>query len=330
VEGILKVLNVMAAADDIDPQIQIFVNAITDAYAGFGFSAERTVVESREIAERVRAPWRQGGPVMAETLERDIPTPHGPVRVRLYKPVKAARLPALFYNHGGGWTLFSINTHDRVMREYAARSGACVIGIEYALSPEAKFPVALEQITAVVRWFRAHGEALGINVGCMAIGGDSAGGNLAMAATLKLRDEGEPDTIKAMLLIYGGFDSEYSPEAAKRYGGDDYMLTDTEMSGFWCNYIGGTNSVENPLARPILADLAGLCPVLLTVGECDVLSEQSVRMAQRLRAAGVPVRLDIYAGATHSFIEAMSIAGISNRALDDGASWLAQIFDAVG
>lgn len=319
----------MAAADDIDPQIRKFVDAINDAYAGYGFSGERTYAESRAIAEKVRAPWRQGGPVMAETLERDIPTPRGPVRVRLHKPVKASLLPALFYNHGGGWTLFSLDTHDRVMREYAARSGACVIGIDYALAPEAKFPVALEQITAVVRWFAAHGKELGIDSSRMAIGGDSAGGNLAMATSLKLRDEGEGGLIKGLLLIYGGFDSTRSPEAAKRYGGEGYMLTDAECTVFWDNYIGGTEGMESPLARPMLANLAGLPPVLLTVGECDVLAEQSILLAPRLRAADVPVRLDVYSGATHSFIEAMSIAEISNRALDDGARWLSELFATV-
>ncbi|HEX2594093.1 MAG TPA: alpha/beta hydrolase fold domain-containing protein [Rhizomicrobium sp.] len=315
----------MAAAEDIDPQIREFVNAINGAYASFGYSADRTYAESRAIAEKVRAPWRQGGPVMAETRERDIPTPHGAVRVRLHKPTKTAPLPAFFYNHGGGWTLFSLETHDRVMREYAARSGACVIGIDYALSPEAKFPVALEQIVAVVRWFRDHGAELGIDGTRLAIGGDSAGGNLSLSTSLKLRDCGEGSTLKGLLLIYGAFDSYRSREAAKRYGGDDYNLTDAECAVFWDNYIGGTHGVDSPLAQPMLADLTGLPPVLLTVGECDVLAEQSDRMAERLRAADVQVRLDVYPGATHSFIEAMSISELANRALDEGAHWLAQI-----
>jgi acetyl esterase len=226
--------------------------------------------------------------------------------------------------HGGGWTLFSVDTHDRVMREYAARANVVVVGVDYALAPENPFPVALEQVEAVALWARDAGAAFGIDPARIAIGGDSAGGNLAVAAALKLRDGGAADLVGAMLLIYGGFDSAGSEESDRRYGGPGYMLSGEERVKFWNNYTPDPADRENPLARPIIADLAGLPPAFLVIAECDILAEQNLRMAQRFRAAGVPVRAEVYPGATHSFIEAVSIAEVTRRAIDESADWLSQ------
>lgn len=260
---------------------------------------------------------------MATTRELSIPTPRGPVRLRIHDPqASASPKPALIYLHGGGWTLFSIDTHDRVMREYAHRAGVVVVGVDYALAPEAPFPAALEQVVEVVRWLARGEGGAAIDARRIAIGGDSAGGNLSVCAALVLRQAGEGELLKALLLIYGGFDNEPSPEADRRFGGPGYMLTPEERVVFWRNYVPDPKDLQNPLARPILADLKGLPPALLVVGECDILIEHNRRMAERFAAAGVPVRLDVYAGATHSFIEAMSIAAVARRALQESSDWL--------
>ena len=142
-----------AIEDDIaDPDIRRFVDAINAAYVEHAAPAGASMAVRRAVAERVRRPWREGGPIMAETHEMDMDG----VRLRLHRPVADQKLPVMLYIHGGGWTLFSIDTHDRLMREYAARAGIAVLGIDYSLSPESKFPVALEECAAVD--IEHHGE----------------------------------------------------------------------------------------------------------------------------------------------------------------------------
>jgi acetyl esterase len=307
--------------DDLEPGIRGFVREMSARWASHPEFATSPPAEQRRIAEAVRAPLTAGGPSMAAVSEHMVPAGRaGNVRIRCFTP--SANSPAaLIYLHGGGWTIFSLETHDRVMREYAARAGVTVVGVDYALSPEAKYPVALDQAVAVADFLSADGRRLGIDPGRLAIGGDSAGANLAVAACLRLRDRGTPRRLRAMLLNYGVFDRRLRPEAL-RYAGSGYMLTDAEMEVFWNNYVRDDRDLDDPLVCPIRADLRGLPPALLAVAECDVLAEQNIRMADRLREAGVPVDLKIYRGATHSFLEAVSMSPLADRALAEGASWL--------
>lgn len=318
-------MNDAAAArpgDGIDPDIQRFISLVMADTRRIAGGRDLSVAEMRRVAEAVREPWRRGGPAMFRTTERQVPTPAGPVRIRVHDPDGRPAKPALVYLHGGGWTLFSLDTHDRVMREYAARAGVVVVGVDYALSPEVRFPVALEQVVGVVRWLRANGAALGVDTDRIALGGDSAGGNLSTSAVLTLRDAGEGDCVRGLLLIYPVLDRECSAESVRRLGGAGAMLTGDELAWFWDNYGGGADLRRDPLACPLHARLEGLPPVCITIPERDVLTEQSLEMADRLRAAEVPVEATVYPGATHSFIEAMSIAPLADRAITDGARWL--------
>lgn len=285
--------------------IEKFVAELSAAWRRHGDLARLPPAEQRRVAEAVRAPWARGGPQMARISEDKI----AGVRVRFYDPGPPGPKPMLVYLHGGGWTLFSLDTHDRVMREYAARAGMIVAGVDYALAPEAKYPVALDQIVAVVR-------ALGERV---AIGGDSAGANLALAAALRLRDE---RLVRAIVLNYGVFDRSSSEEAEQRFGGAGNILTTDEMEGFWRNYLRDENDAADPFVCPLRADLRGLPPTLLIVPQRDLLTEQSVRLAARLNASGVDVKMEIYRGAVHSFLEAVSIAPVADRAFADTAAWL--------
>lgn len=318
-----------ANGQDLDPDIRRFIRGVAESVARFPRFNDAPTPDVRRWAEEVRAPWRQGGPAMAETLELEAPTRHGAVRLRLHRPGPGLR-PALVYLHGGGWTIFSIDTHDRVMREYAARAGCCVIGVDYALSPEARFPVALEQVADVLAWLAGQAGELGIDAARLAIGGDSAGANLSVATCLMRRNGGTAPPLRAMLLNYGAFTTHCSADACRRYGGVDYMLGCEEMAGYWRNYLRSEADAGDPLACPLLANLGGLPPAFLAVAECDILGEQSIEMSRRLRAAGVASECVVYRGASHSFLEAMSIADVSNQALADAGKWLEAVLQGQG
>jgi len=303
-------------SDALDPDIRRFVTALNEAYGRYQNFDRLPLLEKRAAAEQVRAPWRAGGPRMWRSIDTQI----AGLRSRIHIPVESTLLPALLYLHGGGWTMFSIDTHDRLMREYAARTGVIVVGIDYSLAPEARYPVALNEVVAAVEWLRRDGAAHGIDGTRLALGGDSAGANLAMAAALKLRDQPGP-SLRGMLLNYGVFTPE--PGASyTTYDGPGYMLTVEEMRYFWNNYIRDPADLHDPLVAPYLADVHRLPPALFSIAACDILADSNRAMAAKLAAAGVPTVVDVYPGASHSFLEAMSIAALSNRALDAAARWL--------
>ncbi len=309
-------------ARELDPDIRRFMEIMAADATRFPPAEELPYAEARRVLELIRARWTVGGPEMAATAEHYVTEASPPVRVRVHLPETQGSRPALIYLHGGGWTYFSLDTHDRLMREYAARAGIAVVGVDYALSPDHKYPVALEQVAAVVRWMTQAAPQFGVDPARLAVGGDSAGANLAVAACLALRDAGEGDLVRGMVLNYGAFEARCSDEAEWRYGGPGYMLGAEEMRRFWRNYVRDTSDFEDPLVCPLRADPAGLPPAFFAIPECDVLTEQNHLMAGRLRDAGVPVEAVEYEGATHSFLEAVSVAAVSDRALSDTARWL--------
>lgn len=309
-------------ARELDPEIRRFMEIMAADAARFPLPEALSFPEARRVLEQIRSRWTDGGPEMAATVEHEVPGRSPAVRVRFHLPGTHGTRPVLIYLHGGGWTYFSLETHDRLMREYAARADVVVAGVDYVLSPEHKYPVALGQVIDVVRWVAEAAPAFGCDGARLGIGGDSAGANLAVAACLALRDAGDANTIKGMVLNYGAFEAHCSEAAEGRYGGPGYMLGAEEMRRFWRNYVRDTSDFEDPLVCPLRADLAGLPPAFFAIPECDILAEQNRRMAGRLRDSGVPVEAVEYEGATHSFLEAVSVAGVSERALADTARWL--------
>ncbi|TDK23097.1 alpha/beta hydrolase [Luteimonas aestuarii] len=306
--------------DDVDPRIRLFLQRMNAGYAAYPELPSASLPEARRIAEAVRAQWSAGGPGMASVEELHVGALQ--TRIRILRPVAGTTLPALVYLHGGGWTMFSIDTHDRLMREYAARAGVAVVAVDYSLSPEARFPRALEETVDVIGWLRGHGDAHGIESSRMAIGGDSAGANLSVASQLHLRAAGHA-MLSAMLLNYGVY-TDRRTASWDRYDGPDYMLESGEMQRFWDNYLRSDDDRRDPLAMPLLADLRGLPPAFMAIAECDILADGNHAMAEALREAGVDTDARTYRGATHSFLEAMSIAPLAGHAIDDAAAWLRQ------
>jgi acetyl esterase len=311
------------ADDDVDCDLRRCQNMMQEAYASLPPFDPWSVDDLRRVTAIVRAPWAEGGPTMKRTEEKHVGDYS--TRIRIYYPDDNQLLPALIYIHGGGYTIFSLDTHDRLTREYAGRAKIVVIGVDYSLSPEAKYPQAINEIVSVVQWIRKQNSTeLGIDIGRIAIGGDSAGANLSVATNLRLRALNEP-VLTAQLLNYGAYErfkSEFNSYV--RYDGPKYRLTADEVHFFKKNYVRDERDFDDPLVCPLYADLHGLPPSFLAIAECDVLADENRAMAEALRNANVEVEERVYRGATHSFLEAVRIAAISHRALDEASHWLVQ------
>jgi acetyl esterase len=309
-------------SDGLRPEITQFLEEMSIAGKPYPSLMTIPVEEAREIAERVRKPFTANGPTMAATREQQIDLPSGPLKIRIYSPETDKPLPCLFYIHGGGWVLFSLDTHDRLMREYAAGANMHVIGIDYSLAPENKFPKQINEITETVKWCLDHATALGINPEKAFIGGDSAGANLSVATCLTLKDHNLLHNIRGMLLNYGVFDGRCHTESYKNFGQGEYLLSEEEMHWFWRAYLNDPIEVTLPLVSPVFADVRDLPPAFMVITDHDPLHDENVHMKNHFEAAGVAVTAKTYQGTTHSFLEAIYLGGVANEAIKDTTTWL--------
>jgi len=252
------------------------------------------------------------GPAPADVREIEAPCgPAGLVRLRLLRPAgSAGTLPALVYFHGGGWVLGSPDTHDRLARDLLAACGAAVVMVRYSRAPEARFPVALEEGYAALRWLADNGPALGLDAARMAVGGDSAGANLAAAACMLCKERGGP-AIAQQTLLYPVTDARCGLPSYESYA-TGLNLTREDMLWYWEQYAPDAQHRTHPKASPLLAPgeaLAGLPPALVITAEFDVLRDEGEAYARRLSNAGVPVRSVRMLGTIHGFAANNALAG---------------------
>lgn len=258
------------------------------------------VVQLRADAETV--PHLLGGDPEPVASIRDLraPGPAGPVAVRVYRPASTATLPLVLYAHGGGWVVGSLDSHDKFCRILANRLGAVVVAVDYRLAPEHAYPAALDDVEAAWRWARTEAHALGADGLSFAVAGDSSGGNLAAALTLRLARTRarQPD---AQLLFYPALDATCS-RASYREFATGYNLSGTQMEWYWAAYSGAA-APDWPELSPLAAShLSNLPPAVIAVAEADILRGDGLDYALRLQAAGVPVRIVDCAGTIHGFL----------------------------
>jgi acetyl esterase len=305
----------------LDPQVEEFVRAMDADASRFGRRETVSIAEARDIAETVRRRWVEGGPVMANSIEHTVPTRHGEVLIRAHYPQVRA-LPGVFvYLHGGGFVLGSLDTHDRVMREYAQRAGIVVIGVHYTRAPEAKFPRPMQECADVLRWVSAHGELLAVDTSQLFVGGDSAGAIFSMGASLEMRDRGEA-LLKGIVLNYGSMSSNLCRNSVIQYGGGDYGLSLMSMVWFRAMHFSRGADFTDPRIDIVRADLRGLPPTWMVVAECDPVHDDMIELDRLMREAGNEVQKKVYPGAAHSFLEAVSISDLAVEAFEDTARWL--------
>jgi acetyl esterase len=298
----------------LDPQAQ----AIRDRRAADRVAAlyEMSLDQAREadLAD-IRAGGGDPEPVAA-VEEHVFAGPGGPLTVRLYRPSLTPGLPVLVYLFGGGWTLGSIDTADGIARSLANAAGCVVATPGYRLAPEAKFPAAVNDCVATLRWVAEHATELDVDGVRIAVGGDSAGGNLAAACTLALRDDGGPKLV-GQLLIYPNTDY-LADTASMREKADPWLFNRTSVAWYWGHYLTNPSDGANPLASPLRApDVSGLPPAFVLTAEFDPLRDEGEDYAARLSDAGVPVTARRYHGVMHGFF---AMAGT----LDAGAAAVAE------
>ena len=254
--------------------------------------------------------------------ERDVmlPGPHGDVPCRFYYPEGKVSPPCLVYLHGGGFMQGSLNSWDHFLRDLVRQSGVAVMSVDYRLSPEVKFPVAFNETVAMVRLMAKTGGDQGIDPKRLAVGGDSAGGNLALAAALALRDAGEK-LLSFQLLIYGVYSAEVESPSWQRFG-QGAGLSQTQMRWIFETYLENPAQQADWRVAPLLADLKGLPQAHLIVGSLDPLLDDGNNLAAKLKAAGVPSSLTVYQGINHGFIRYGRLIGTARRAVADCAAAL--------
>jgi acetyl esterase len=277
--------------------------------------------EQRRLNDGPQEFLGEGGPVMAESRDIWLPIRGRRMLLRLHRPTTATPLPVLIYLHGGGWVWGSVDTHDRLMRSYAAGANCAVLGPDYALSPEAVFPQALEECRAVLRHVARHGSELGLDPARIALGGDSAGANLAAGAALLDAEAPDPIPLRGLLLNYGVFDHALDTPSYREFA-DGYGLTLAKMRFYWDAYCPDPVARLSPFASPLRGDLSALPPTLLHIAELDVLAAENLAFAERLRNAGVSLDMQTFPGTVHGFLRALGHVPAADHATTTASTWL--------
>lgn len=282
----------------LEPASQAFVDATSKP----PFFWEGTPAEARKVLDDVQAAPIDKLPVDDRWIT--VPAEVGDVRVRIVRPPDATgTLPAILYMHGGGWVLGNAQTHDRLVRELAVGTGAAVVFVEYDRSPEAHYPVALEQGYATAQWIVREGAANGLDPQRIAVAGESVGGNMTAALALMAEDRGDVRFVQQSMW-YPVTDAAMDTGSYEQFA-KGYFLYAKGMEWFWDAYLPDVERRSEPYASPLRASdeqLAGLPPAFVIVDEADVLRDEGEAYAARLRAAGVEVTTVRYDGITHDFM----------------------------
>lgn len=257
-----------------------------------------------------------------------IPGPAGEIPIRVYTPKIQSPAPALIYFHGGGWVLGDLESHDHVCRALANNASCVVLSVDYRLAPEHKFPAAVHDSFAATQWIADLAGELGVDRSRIAVGGDSAGGNLAAVVSQIARDRGGP-SIAYQLLIYPSTDMRMNMPSIEE-NADGPLLTKASMHWFVNHYLNSDADRTDSLASPLLAsNLRGLPPAFILTAECDPLRDEGEAYGQHLREAGVPVEVQRYEGMPHGFFSFAAALDGGRRAFADATSRLRSAFGLV-
>jgi acetyl esterase len=295
----------------LDPQID---GVLAGMLAAPGPLPHEMPIEQARVNHRMEAERLCGtGPELAEVRDLTATGPAGPIPVRVYRPEAPGPLPVVVWLHGGGWAMGSIETYDAAVRTLAKSAGAIVVGVDYRLAPEHRFPAALDDSLAAVRWAAASAAELGGDGARVAVAGDSAGGNLAAVVARRLR--GEID-LRLQALIYPVCDAGLNTPSYAEFG-ENFGLTAAGMERFWRLYLDGGDGGD-PDASPLRdTDLSGAAPAYVLVADHDVLRDEALAYAAALERAGVPVTVRTFEGTIHGFFRWLAATDLAASAIEE-------------
>jgi acetyl esterase/lipase len=297
-------------AEPVPPVLEPAAAAFAEATANPPYLFDLAPAEGRKAVDEV-----QSGEIDKPTVDEEWVTvsggPTGSVRARIVRPAGAeGPLPVVIYIHGAGWVFGNAHTHDRLVRELAVGVGAAVVFPEYDLSPEARYPVAIEQNFTVAQWVVQQGAAKGLDASRIAVAGDSVGGNMTAALTLMAKERGGIPLVQ-QVLFYPVTDAAFDTASYHRFA-TGYFLRRDGMQWFWDQYTTDETDRARITASPLRAtteQLADLPPALVITGEADVLRDEGEAYANKLREAGVPVTAVRFQGIIHDFVMLNALRG---------------------
>jgi acetyl esterase len=296
----------------LDPQARALIDLMIEK--GVPPTHTLTPAQARAFYRDRRTFTQPEPPAMAQVRELRA----GEVPLRLYRPAGTSgseRLPVLVYFHGGGWTIGDLDTHDVLCRQLAQASGAAVVSVDYRLGPEQRFPAAVDDCVAATRWVRAQADTLALDASRLAVGGDSAGGNLAAVVCLVLREAGEP-LPAFQLLIYPATDMR-AVAPSHTSNGQGYLLTRDSIAYYRGHYLLDAAQWTDWRASPLLApDHRGLPPALVLTAGFDPLRDEGLQYANALSAAGVPAQYVCFERQIHGFITMGRLLEEANTAVE--------------
>lgn len=302
----------------LDPQARALLDQVK-ALGGLPLN-ELSAPDARLAAQALGT--LSGPPAAVAAVEnRTVPGPAGALPVRIYTPAGSGPFPVLVFFHGGGWVIGDLDTQDGACRALANGASCVVVSVDYRLAPESKFPAAPEDTYAATRWVAANAASIHGDPARIAVGGDSAGGNLTAVTAQMARDRGGPRLV-FQLLVYPVTDGSCDT-ASYRDNADGYLLTKDMMLWFWNHYVRSDADRFNPLASPLRAhSLEGLPPALVQTAEFDPLRDEGEAYAAQLKEAGVPVKLTRYEGMIHGFFGMGSVIDRAKTAIAEAAAAL--------
>ncbi|MFJ6393359.1 alpha/beta hydrolase [Streptomyces sp. NPDC091972] len=278
------------------PVLEASAQAFADATSKPPYLFDLGPVEGRKVVDEVQSPE----PVVPATTKESFTDP----ALTIFRPEHAeGPLPVILYIHGAGWVFGNNHTHDRLVRELAAGTGAAVVFPDYSLSPEAKYPTAINENYAVARWVSEHGAEHGLDATRIAVAGDSVGGNMTAALTLMAKQRGDLN-LAGQVLFYPVTDANFDTASYHDFA-EGYFLRRDAMRWFWDQYTTDESQRAEITASPLRAtteQLTGLPPALVITAEADVLRDEGEAYANKLREAGVPVTAVRYQGIIHDFV----------------------------
>jgi acetyl esterase len=282
-----------------------------------GKPVPKDLVEERALRATLCDYWLDSAPAMHQTTDVSIPGEVGPVRARVYRPTAASDEPIMLLIHGGGWAFGSIEETEPLARHLAAKSGAVIVSTSYRLAPEHPFPAGLRDCEATLKWILANGKAHGGDPARLAVGGNSAGGNLAAAIALRA-----PGAFKAALLFYGVLGNSFDTPSYLHYGDGRVGLSRNRMKMFFDIYVPKNGDINDAAITPLNGDLSKMPPSWVCAAECDVLHDDSAQFYDKLTALRGGDQFILAKGADHGFINRMRHLPRAHEMVDSAAAFL--------